>query len=180
MGDRWRSANLKRSTYIWLPLQLTGATDVWLTNRARWVPNVSARTWSAGPSEATIEAEAGTTSNGASAVSCSGCSGGKAVGYIGGSSGGTVTFSGVSSATAKRTTVRLQYANGDSNERYARVTVNGQSQTVAFLPTDNGQSVGTSVVNCNLNAGSSNTIAITGTGGSSYGPDLDQVLVSVN
>ncbi|CAG9951805.1 unnamed protein product [Clonostachys rosea f. rosea IK726] len=173
MGDRWHSTNLKRSTYIWLPLELSGTTSVWLRNRESWVPDVASRRWSAAPSESAYEAEAGTLSNGAVTVSCSGCSGGTAVGYIGGSSGGTLRLSGLSSGATSRATLKVRYANGDSGERYGSVNVNGVSQSIAFLPTSSGQSAGTSAVHVNLNSGSGNTFQITGLNGQ-YGPDVDR------
>uniref|UniRef100_A0A8H7NCE2 CBM6 domain-containing protein n=1 Tax=Bionectria ochroleuca TaxID=29856 RepID=A0A8H7NCE2_BIOOC len=176
MGDRWHSTNLKRSTYIWLPLELSGTTSVWLRNRESWVPDVASRRWSAAPSESAYEAEAGTLSNGAVTVSCSGCSGGTAVGYIGGSSGGTLRLSGLSSGATSRATLKVRYANGDSGERYGSVNVNGVSQSIAFLPTSSGQSAGTSAVHVNLNSGSGNTFQITGLNGQ-YGPDVDRVLI---
>ncbi|KAH8887621.1 galactan 1,3-beta-galactosidase [Thozetella sp. PMI_491] len=178
MGDRWVSTNLMRSTYVWLPLTISG-TSVSMANYVNWVPNVSAGTWAAGPSENWPEGEAASLTNGAKVVSCTGCSGSEAAGYIGGSTGGTVTFSNVTSNVATRSTIRIKYANGDSTQRFADVTVNGVKQTVAFLPTGDGQTVGSSSLNCNLNAGSSNTISITTSSGA-YGPDVDRLMVPVS
>lgn len=178
MGDRWVSSNLMRSTYIWLPLTISG-TKVTMANYVNWVPNVSAGTWTPGPSETQPEAESATLSSGATVVSCSGCSGSQAVGYIGGSSHGTLTFSGVSSNVATKSTIRVKYENGDSSQRFATVSCNGVSQTIAFLPTDNGYTPGSSSVHCNLNAGSSNTVVITQTDGT-YGPDVDRIMVPVS
>jgi hypothetical protein len=175
MGDRWVSSNLQASTYVWLPLSVSG-TSVTMKNLVNWVPNVSAGTWSAGPSETDPEGESAALSNGARVVGCSGCSGGKAAGYIGGSSRGAVTFSGISSQSAGKTTVRIKYENGDSSQRFASVTVNGQAQTIAFLPTADGNTPGTSVLNAQLNSGSGNTISITTTDGS-WGPDVDRLMV---
>lgn len=39
MGDRWIKDNLMRSTYIWLPLQISGTTAT-MKNAVNWVPNV--------------------------------------------------------------------------------------------------------------------------------------------
>ncbi|CAG9951801.1 unnamed protein product [Clonostachys rosea f. rosea IK726] len=169
MGDRWHSTNLKRSTYIWLPLELSGTTSVWLRNRESWVPDVASRRWSAAPSESAYEAEAGPCPTVL-------LHGGTAVGYIGGSSGGTLRLSGLSSGATSRATLKVRYANGDSGERYGSVNVNGVSQSIAFLPTSSGQSAGTSAVHVNLNSGSGNTFQITGLNGQ-YGPDVDRVLI---
>uniref|UniRef100_A0A093UKK8 Uncharacterized protein n=1 Tax=Talaromyces marneffei PM1 TaxID=1077442 RepID=A0A093UKK8_TALMA len=57
--------------------------------------------------------------------------------------------------------------------RYADVTVNGVTQLIEFLPS---LSPGTSVINCHLNAGSSNEIVITTTDGT-YGPDIGTLVV---
>ncbi|KAH8706261.1 galactan 1,3-beta-galactosidase [Ilyonectria robusta] len=177
MGDRWFSTNLMRSTYIWLPLQISG-TSVYMANRVNWVPQVSSKTWTTAPSENWYEGEAATLSNGAVSVQCTGCSGGAAAGYIGGSSGGTASFSSVHSDATTRTTIRLKFANGDSGERYATVAVNGKKQAIAFLSTGTGQDPGSSVIHCDLNSGSANTVVITTEGGS-YGPDIDRIMVPV-
>lgn len=174
MGDRWVSSNLMRSTYVWLPLTFSGTT-VTMKNAVNWTPNVGAGTWAAGPSESQPEAESATIANGAKTLSCSGCSGGSSVGYIGGSTGGSVTFSRVTSSASTKSSIRIKYLNGDSSQRFATVTVNGVSQKIAFLPTDSG-TPGSSVLNVNLNSGSSNTVVITTTDGT-YGPDVDRIMV---
>ncbi|ORY57262.1 galactan 1,3-beta-galactosidase [Pseudomassariella vexata] len=176
MGDRWVSTNLMRSTYVWLPLTISG-TSITMPDRVNWVPNVSAGTWSAGPSESQPEAESAALSSGAATISCSGCSGAESVGNIGGSMDGEVTFSGLSSSAATRSTVRIKYENGDTAQRHANVIVNGVSQVVAFLPTANGQTPGSSTLHCDLLAGTGNTITIAGLGDGTYGPDVDRIMV---
>lgn len=178
MGDRWQPDNLMRSTYIWLPLDISG-TNIHLTNRASWVPNVKEKKWTEAPASTNIEAETATLSGGSKIVPCSGCTGGQAVGWIGGPSGGKITFSSIQSSGNQAATVRIAYANGDSTERFATVIVNGKSQRVAFLPTGGGQAVGDSSVDCQLVAGSSNTIVIEGLEGA-YGPDIDYISVPKN
>jgi hypothetical protein len=178
MGDRWHSDNLMRSTYIWLPLELTGQTNIWLRNRSSWVPNVAQGSWSAPPTERIYEGEAGTLRNGARSVSCSGCSGTAAAGYIGADSGtgGEVELR-IQSDAATRTTLRVRNTNGNTGERYGNVVVNGVSQKVAFLPTNNGQAPGSTAVHVNLRAGE-NTVVISGSG-TAYGADIDQVIAPV-
>ncbi|KAK8068096.1 hypothetical protein PG996_007208 [Apiospora saccharicola] len=150
MGDRWISTNLMRSTYVWLPLSISGTT-ITMGDRVNWVPDVAAGI------------------------------GGTSVGYIGGPDGGSLTLSGVKSSRAGRTTLRIKYLNGDSSQRSAVVTVNGQAQTISFLPSENGNSTpATSVVHVELKAGSENTIVIAGVGGGAYGPDIDRVMVPDN
>lgn len=179
LGDRWLSTNLMASTYVWLPLTFSGTT-VTMANYVNWIPNVAGGAWSAGPSESQPEAESATLSGGATAVSCTGCSGSSAAGDIGGSSGGTVTFSGVTSDVSTTTTIRVKFENGDSTQRFANVSCNGVEHSVAFLPTASGQGTpGSSVVNCALTEGSSNTVVITQTDGT-YGPDVDRIMVPVS
>lgn len=178
MGDRWVSTNLMRSTYIWLPLTISGTT-ITLADRVNWTPNVAAGTWAVGPSETSYEGESATLSGGAKSISCTGCSGSAAAGYVGGSAGGTVQFSSVSAQATGRTTVRIKHLNGDSSQRWATVTCNGVSQTIAFLPTADGNTPGSSSLFCNLNSASSNTITIASTD-SSWVADIDRIFVPVN
>lgn len=126
-----------------------------------WSINPTAGTWTAGPTETTPEAEASTNTlaNGAITLTCSGCSGGVQVGYIGGPSpGGTLTMNGVSSSVATTTTIRIHHTNGDSTQRYANVVVNGVSHILAFLPTTDGNTPGTSVLTTALKSGTTNVI----------------------
>ena len=155
MGDRWESSNLMTSTYVWLPLTISGTTAT-LHNEVNWVLSVSAGTWTTGPSETEPEAESSsnTLANGAVITSCSGCSGSESVGYIGGSPGGTLTFNGVSSSVAATTTIRIHHTNGDSTQRYANVVVNGVSSVVAFLPTADDNTPGSSILTVALKSGS--------------------------
>lgn len=171
MGDRWKSSNLGSSTYVWLPLTLSGTTASLPSSASPWVPNVAAGTWSAAPSTTSYEGESSsnTISGGAKTVSCSGCSGGTALGYIGGPSGGTLVFHNVQSSATTTSTLQIYYANGDAATRYATVTVNGVAHEVAFVSTGTGQSVIPAVVTVNLNSGTGNTITIAGVGGGLYG-----------
>ncbi|KAF9882434.1 galactan 1, 3-beta-galactosidase [Colletotrichum karsti] len=178
MGDRWVSTNLMRSTYIWLPLTISGTT-ITMSDRVNWTPNVAAGTWAAGPTETSYEGESATLSGGARSIACTGCSGGAAAGYVGGSAGGVVRFPAVSAQATGRTTVRIKHLNGDSSQRWATVTCNGVPQTVAFLPTADGNSPGSSSLFCNLNSGSSNTISIASSD-SSWVADIDRIFVPVN
>ena len=100
------------------------------------------------------------------------------MGYIGGSTGGSATFLNVTSQATTRTTIQVSYENGDSSQRFANVAVNGKTQPVAFLPTADGQTPGTSSLNCDVRSGT-NTIALTTTDGS-WGPDIDKLVVPIN
>jgi hypothetical protein len=125
-----------------------------------WILDVSAGTWTTGPSETTPEAESSsnTLAGGAKVQSCSGCSGGESVGYIGGSTDGTLTFPDISSSVSTTTTIRIHYENGDSTQRFANVVVNGVTHVVSFVPTSDGSTPGTSTLTVPLNSGSSNVI----------------------
>ncbi|MCJ1444787.1 MAG: hypothetical protein MMC23_005289 [Stictis urceolatum] len=176
MGDRWHSDNLMASTYIWLPLTLSGTTASMPTSYVNWLPS----TFAGGPSENSYEGESATLGGGAKSVACSGCSGGKAAGYVGGTGGtdGAVTFSGVQSNVAARTTVRIKFENGNTGQRFASVRINGVAQTVAFLPTDGGNTPESSSLNVDLKQGA-NEIVVQGTG-ADWGPDVDRLMVPVS
>ena len=68
-GDRWVPSNLMRSTYVWLPLTISGTT-VSMSNHVNWTPNVAQGTWAPGPGETAPEAEAGVLAGGARSVTC--------------------------------------------------------------------------------------------------------------
>ncbi|ATZ50667.1 hypothetical protein BCIN_06g01600 [Botrytis cinerea B05.10] len=181
MGDRWKSSNLMTSTYVWLPITISG-TKATMSNQVNWIINPTAGTWTAGPTETTPEAEASTNTlaNGAITLTCSGCSGGVQVGYIGGPSpGGTLTMNGVSSSVATTTSIRIHHTNGDSVQRYANVVVNGVSNILAFLPTADGNTPGTSVLTTALKSGTTNVIQFQSYN-SGWAPNIDRIMVPVS
>ncbi|QRV98871.1 glycoside hydrolase family 43 protein [Ceratobasidium sp. AG-Ba] len=178
MGDRWFSNNLMRSSYIWLPLSVSGTTLSLPNNYVNWVMDANSGSMTAGPSENWYEAENASRSGAAVVASCSGCSGGSAVGYLGGSGNGVLTFNNVGSNASTRTTLRIKHENGDTAQRYGTITVNGVSQTVAFLPTADGQTPGSSVVHVSLNSGTSNTVIIAKSG-DGYVADIDRLMVGI-
>lgn len=158
MGDRWESNNLMTTTYVWLPLTLSGTTAT-LHNEVNWILDIEGRTWKSGPAETSFEAEdaVNTLSGGAKVADCANCSGAKDVGYVGGKPGGTLTFPNVSSSVATNTTIRIHYVNGDKSQRFANVVVNGVANVVAFLPAS-GTTPGVSTLTVPLKAGSGNVI----------------------
>lgn len=173
MGDRWVSDNLMRSTYIWLPLTISGTTAT-LKNSVNWIVNPSTGASSAGPSENQYEGEAATLGNDARTIDCSSCSAGKAAGYIGGADKGTVVFSNVQSDTATRTSIRVKHLNGDRSQRIADVTVNGKTQRLSFLPHGGGDPA-SSVLNVDLKQGT-NEIKFVGVNGG-FAADIDRLMV---
>ncbi|KAK1759980.1 glycosyl hydrolase [Echria macrotheca] len=175
MGDRWLKDNLMASTYVWLPLSISGTT-VTMKNFVSWVPTSNFAAWRNPPAENSYEGEKGQYGGKARDVSCSTCSGKVTAGYIGGPDKGSVTFSGVQSNVDGMTTIRIKYLNGDSGVRYANVRVNGDAgRKIAFLPAKGDPA--SSVLNVRLRKGD-NTVVIEGVG-SGWGPDVDRLMVPV-
>ncbi len=176
MGDRWLSDNLQASTYVWLPLSISG-TSVSMKNAVSWVPTSNFASWQNPPAENSYEGEKATYGGKARNVDCSTCSNKLAAGYIGGPDKGSVSFSGIQSNIDGLTTIRIKFLNGDSGPRYANVRVNGDGgRKVAFLSAKGDPA--SSSLNVNLKKGSSNTIVIEGYG-SGWGPDIDRLMVPV-
>lgn len=175
MGDRWVSDDLMTSTYIWLPLNISGE-DVTMKWYDQWAPNIGFQSgFQTAPSNITVQGESGTYAGAAKDISCTGCSGGSAAGYIGGPDEGSITLSNIEVNDSTETTITFEYRNGDSGTRYANVTFNDSPpQRMAFLTS--GGNVKRSVINTKLKAGQDNTIVIEGydTG---YGPDIDEVQI---
>ncbi|KAH8731533.1 glycosyl hydrolase [Phaeosphaeriaceae sp. PMI808] len=172
MGDRWVSSNLMRSTYIWLPLQISGTTAT-MKNAVNWVLDAQSGSMTSGPSENQYEGETGTLSNGAKTISCSSCSGGTAAGYLGGPTSGSLLIANVQSSATTRSTLRFKHLNGDNGQRVADVSINGKAQRVAFLPHGGGEP-GSSVAHVDLKQGS-NEIKVSMQ--ETWGPDVDRLFV---
>ncbi len=178
MGDRWVSKNLQASTYVWLPLTISG-TSVSMRNPGSWAPNVASGTWSLSPETSSYDGAKGTYTGGAKDVSCDRCAAAdkKAAGYIGGSDNGKVTIAGVRSDKGALSSIVIRYQSSESKPRYADVSVNGGAPSkIAFLPTGSG--TGSSVVSAQLKSGTSNTIVIEGVDGG-WGPDIDRLVIPV-
>jgi alpha galactosidase A-like protein/alpha galactosidase C-like protein/alpha-galactosidase-like protein/alpha-galactosidase-like CBM13-containing protein len=119
------------------------------------------------------EAPANVLSGGASAASCTSCSGGAKVGFVG--AGATLIFTGVTAPAAGTYPVVVAYLDGSDTGREATVTVNGGApQTVKFTPTGGFDTVGTATVPLVLSAGT-NTIEFANP--ADYTPDFDRILV---
>lgn len=143
-----------------------------MSNYVNWLPP----TFQAGPPEIDYKGASAGLSNGAKAVTCSGCANGEAVGYLGGSSDGSVLFWQVTSTATTTTTIRIAYENGDSLPRYAKISVNGGSpETLAFLATGSGNTPLDAVLTTPLRNGD-NQIMISGYN-ASYAPDVSQLSV---
>ncbi|KAK0648721.1 glycosyl hydrolase [Cercophora newfieldiana] len=175
LGDRWLKDNLMASSYIWLPLTISGTT-VTMKNKVSWVPTTNFAAWREPPAENSYEGEKATYGGKARDVSCSTCSNKVTAGYIGGPDKGSVTFNGVKSDVDGLTTIRIKYLSGDSSPRYANVRVNGDGgRKIAFLPAKGDPA--SSTLHVNLKKGD-NTIVIEGVG-NGWGPDVDRLMVPV-
>ncbi|MFJ1755000.1 glycoside hydrolase family 9 protein [Kitasatospora sp. NPDC088134] len=131
------------------------------------------------PADRAYEAEAaGNTRTGRAApVACPDCSGGTRIGYLGTVSAGTgsLTFQGITTATAGTYQVRITYTNGSAGARSAQLSVNGGPvTTVSFPPTGAFTTPGTVTVPLALAAGG-NTLAVANPSGAA--PDLDRLVV---
>ncbi|KIJ27418.1 carbohydrate-binding module family 35 protein [Sphaerobolus stellatus SS14] len=173
MGDRWHSALLGDSRYMWLPLDFSSGSpkilqaDVWSVD-----PNSGSWTIASGT---TYEAENGTRGGNSTLITNSGFSGGHGVGYLG--NGGTVTLNNVQgNGVSGGQWVAVYAANGDSSYRTMTISVNGGSAIVIQQPDTGSASNPISVpVKLNLKSGS-NTILFAA-GQSNYAADLDKIIV---
>ncbi|OJJ95025.1 hypothetical protein ASPACDRAFT_1860409 [Aspergillus aculeatus ATCC 16872] len=176
MGDRWVSTDLASSTYIWLPLTISGTTAT-ITSDAAWTPSFKDGTWTTVSNTTTYGAKsAGTIAGSATSITCSGCSS-EIIGWLGGPDNGTLTFGAVDFAAAGENTLQISYGNGDSTQRYCSVTVNGKTHIVAFLPSGGPQTLRTSVLNADVEQGSGNVVTFSAYNGG-YCPDIAGLVIS--
>ncbi|KAG8694112.1 hypothetical protein FRC08_008701 [Ceratobasidium sp. 394] len=203
MGDRWDGRNnywepqyLMRSTYVWLPLEISGTKASMPNYYDSWVPDIKSGSMTPVSSETWYQAESASMSGAATIVGCWGCSGQQAVGWLGGSGNGTLTFNDVMSDSDVRTTLRIEAAYGDRDLRDINaviggtschtlsvmqirnmtVTINGVAQVIPVLPSENGEKPGPIALHVDLKRGS-NTITISGFG-DGYAPNIDAIVVS--
>jgi len=173
MGDRWLKNNLMASSYVWLPLSISG-TSVSMKNLESWVPTANFAAWQTRPAEASYEGEKATYGGKARNVECATCSSKMAAGYLGGPDRGSLSFSGVRSEVDGVSTIRIRYLNGDTSPRYATVRVNGdEGRKIAFLPAKGDPLIST--LHARLKKGD-NTISFEGVG-TGWGPDIDRLIV---
>jgi hypothetical protein len=147
--------------------------------------DVAATTGTVGSYEA--ESSANTLAGTAVVTANAGASGGKYVGYIGLGSGNTLTFNGVTAATAGTYDLVIQYANDEfstggagyntnSVNRYADISVDGgASARLYFRVTGSWSTFLTAVIPLHLNAGS-NTVKLSNA--AAYAPDIDKISVA--
>ncbi|KAG9101426.1 hypothetical protein FS749_007233 [Ceratobasidium sp. UAMH 11750] len=176
MGDRWDGDNLMRSTYIWLPLEISGTTASMPDNYASWVIDLGSGSMVPAPDKKWYEGTPIVSVFYANDAGHVECSGGSAAGYLGGVEKGTLTFNNIMSVSNLRTTIRIRAPNGDRTPRNTTVTINGVSRVVPFLPSDNGNVPGTVALNVDFKRGN-NTIVISGFQGG-YAADIDAIVVS--
>ncbi|KAG9086823.1 hypothetical protein FS749_003345 [Ceratobasidium sp. UAMH 11750] len=189
----WEPQYMRRSTYVWLPLEIDGTTASMLSG-ASWVPKIERAALLPLRNETWYQAENASISGSATIISCQDCSGGQGVGWVGGSGKGAVTFTNVMSDSGGRTTLRIETMNGDREFRDTTmttgnftytipvfqlrnmmVTVNGVSRVIPVLPSDSGQQPQPLALHVDLQSGS-NTITISGSG-DEYAPDIDAIVL---
>ncbi|KAG9080430.1 hypothetical protein FRC06_006599, partial [Ceratobasidium sp. 370] len=175
MGDRWHGPwQLMRSTYVWLPLEISGTTAR-MENYDSWSVDVETGVMTPGPKGQLYEAESADKHDSVTELSCSGCSGGKMVGDIE-RGNGTLTFKNIVSHTRTRTTLMIMAPNNDWFPRYATVSVNGVEQTVSFLRSESYVTPLASAVHVTLEKCAWNTIVISGAG-NGPAPTIDAIRV---
>jgi hypothetical protein len=147
--------------------------------------DVAATTGTVGAYEA--ESASNTLAGTAVVASSTGASGGKYVGYIGLGSGNTLTFNGVTAASAGTYDLVIQYANDEfstggagyntnSINRYTDISVNGGASSRLFYRiTGSWSTFRTTVIPVQLNAGS-NTVKLSNA--AAYAPDIDKLSVA--
>lgn len=150
-------------------------------------PTISVQSASVGPTPTTAptttaptttsyeaEASQNTLSGKASAVNCSGCSGGKKVGHVG--QGSTLQFNNVSEASAGSYRLTIYYINGGTDRSLLMSVNGGGAVNLTFHGTNDGNwsTPYPLSVTVSLNAGN-NTIEFSNS--STYGPDIDRIVV---
>lgn len=150
------NANAKKLRFA----NATQQADGWL--------GLGAVTVGSGGTGTTYEAEAtaNTRTGGAVIVACAACSGGSKVGWLG--NGSTLAITGVAGGDGGARTVTIHYLSAEART----ATVNGQ--TVAFAPTANWDTVGSTSLTLTLAAGA-NTITFANPTG--WVPDIDRITV---
>lgn len=177
MGDRWNSGNLLRSTYIWLPLRISG-TNVTMEFYERWSIDPNSGEWEVGSVSITYEAEAAILTKGASKVVCDNCSSHAAVSGIGGASEGAVEFLNPPSKHSRKHTVVIGHVNGAKMQSWANVTCDHVEKTLSFLPTGDWDTPGNSTLHCEFTEGTESKIVITDTSGMNNStPYIDRIMI---
>jgi hypothetical protein len=170
MGDRWVEKDLSRSTYIWLPLKISGL-DVSIHNYEFWDLSVSQGIGKPSSPEPSYSCKNALLKNGAKLLP------NDSAGYIGGPQNGSVTFKDVSSQLQQHKTLKIYYRNGERGTRYGSVRVNDRSShKVAFISTDVGN--GIAALTVELKEGK-NEIEICGIK-NSWGPDIFSLKIASN
>lgn len=173
MGDRWKSSQLGRSSYIWLPMKWNGNGSVWLD----WVDifSLDAKTGAIViPNGTTYHAAHGKLYGNAQLGNCTACAAKHAVYRLG--NGGSVTIHNIA-GSGKEHWVSLYYANPDWSWREITVSANGgPMQTIEQPDTQNPGAFLSVPVKVELRNASDNYITF-GHNQTSYAGDLDKIIV---
>ena len=117
---------------------------------------------------------------GAGIQSCSTCSGGAEVIYVG-NNAGTLQFNNVTANATHSYEVTIWYANGDTTERHAFLSVNGgPGIPLSFPSTGSFQTVGSIQTTVTLNGGINvtNTLKFSNPITGNWAPDFDRIVVN--
>ena len=134
-------------------------------------PNPAPSPFSAGYE---AESPANILSGGARVGACAGCSGGFKVRFIG--MGGLLQFNGVTVPSSGDYQLAIAYVNGDRQQRWADVSIDGGSRMlVGFAGTGSWSAPSTVTITVHLNAGA-HTVSIFNP--SDWGPDVDAIRVT--
>ncbi|KIJ32111.1 carbohydrate-binding module family 35 protein [Sphaerobolus stellatus SS14] len=170
MGDRWRSAVLGDSRYVWLPLDFSSGSPK-ILQAEDWSIDSNSNSWTIA-SGTTYGAENGTRAGNSTLITNSAFSGCHGIGYIGHS--GTLTLSNVlGNGASAGQWVAIYAANGDSSYRNMTLSVNGGYAIVIQQPDTGGAPISVPV-KLNLKSGS-NTLVFAS--GQNYAADLDKIIV---
>ncbi|KZO89804.1 carbohydrate-binding module family 35 protein [Calocera viscosa TUFC12733] len=173
MGDRWKSSQLGRSSYVWLPMTWKDDGTVWLD----WVDifSVDLKTGAVTiPTGTTYHAAYGMLHGTAQLGNCTACASKRVVHHLG--AGGSVTIPDVQGSGGEHW-VSVSYSNADWNWRETTVRVNGgPSKTLAQPDTQNGAVFLSVPIKVELRNSSDNYITF-GHNQTTYAGDLDKIIV---
>lgn len=122
------------------------------------------------PSVKEAEASGNTIAGGASASSCTPCSGGQKVGNIG-TNGGSLQFNGINAASAGNYALTISYTSGEA--RTATMSVNGGAGVTIAFPTTGSWSTPAAITVPVTFISGNNTIMFSNSTG--WAPDFDKI-----
>ncbi|KZT60607.1 carbohydrate-binding module family 35 protein, partial [Calocera cornea HHB12733] len=173
MGDRWKSNQLGKSSYIWLPMTWSDDDGVWLD----WIDifSVDVKTGAITiPTGTAYHAAQGTLHGSAQLGNCTACASKRVVHHIG--AGGSVTIPNIQGSGGSHW-ISVYYTNADWSWRETTMSVNGGPSIILAQPDTQNRAAFLSVpIRVALKNSSSNYITF-GRNQTSYAGDLDKIIV---